>query len=172
MRISYLVSRISYFVFLTLILGSCATSKIQQPLLTGIDTLGNKIYFSGDRESAWNFLKDYAATYDVTTLEGQIDYLLSRIQTTKFQLVRNNAHHTPAKATQFLRWKMKRPKFQGQVNTARDFVVIICAGSTMTGRPYVAILPDGSQHNMQAIVSNELDLLEEFLDSKSQESSL
>jgi hypothetical protein len=159
------------FTFLVLALGSCSASNIHEPLLMGVGTSGNKIYFSGNHKSIWNFLKDYSGTYDIATSEGQIDYLLARLQTTKFKLERNNAPHTPGEAAQFLRWKMKRPRFQGRVNSARDFVDIICAGSVTSGKPYTAILPDGSRQNLEYIFSNELYLLEEFQQNRLQTAS-
>jgi hypothetical protein len=148
---------------LVFLLVSCLSAPdIASPLLGGTNSAGEKIYFSGDSGSIRETLRHYAATYDISTKEGQIDYLLMRLKTTGYQLERNGARHTVEQAAEFLRWKMERPRWQGKVGSAEDFVNIICAGSATSGKPYVAILPDG-RHDLAAIFRNELELLQEFL---------
>ena len=85
-----------------------------------------------------------------------------RLKTAPFKFDRNSGVYTPIEADQFLRWKMKRPRWQDKVKTTEDFVNLICSGSVTTGKPYVALLPDGSKHNIQTLFSNELALLKEF----------
>jgi len=130
-------------------------------LLSGTDTTGNKIYFSGTKDQILRSLKNYSKTYDISTLEGKIDYLLNRLRTTKFKLERNGSPYSPDEAVQFLRWKIGRPRWQGKVNSAEDFVTVICSGSVTSGKPYVVILEDGNRHDMKFLFQNELDLLTE-----------
>jgi len=94
-------------------------------------------------------------------MEGQIDYLLTRVISTEHTLFRNKIRHTPRQGTEFLRWKLGRPQYKPNIHSARDFVHMICSGSATSGKPYEAILKDGSRHNLEAIFSNELALLEE-----------
>jgi len=95
------------------------------------------------------------------TMEGQIDYLLTRMISTEHELFRNKIHYTPRQGTEFLRWKLGRPQYKPNIHSARDFVHMISSGSVTSGKPYEVILEDGSRHNLEAIFSNELALLEE-----------
>ncbi len=164
------VSKLVKNAAMAFLIAGCVSGgpKTSSPILDGSDEAGNPVYFSGTQAQIIETLENYSKTYDISTLEGQIDYLLFRLQTTPYRLERNGAGHTPQEGAQFFRWKMKRPKFEGRVNSVQDFVTVICSGSMASGEPYVATLADGSRHNMGAIFQNELDLLMEFRKPRTQ----
>jgi len=162
---------LSGLLSLWLFLGALAqfkTSKTELPATTEKETLRQpKLYFSGTPETILIDLNDYADTYDITTKEGKIDYLLTRLQTTSYGVKRNGAHYTPPQAAEFLRWKMYRPRWIKKVGSARDFVDVICAGSITSGKPYTVILPSGEEINLQIIFQNEFKILDNYLNKTS-----
>lgn len=121
------------------------------------------IFFSGDKGSIQTGLAEYAQTFDISTKEGQIDYLLSRLETSPDVFERNGTRYTAQEAAGFLRWKMNRPRWQGKVNSVRDFIDVICAGSVTSGKPYTIILLDKRKFELKEILENELEELDCFL---------
>jgi len=122
-----------------------------------------KVYFSGTPESILVALSKYAEVYDLVSSEGQIDYLLMRMQTAQHILERNGERWSVSNGAKFLRWKMGRPKWKGKAGNAQEFVANIATKSFTSGKYYIIRLSDGSQIHMGKIFSNELELLEGYL---------
>ncbi|MBI1978334.1 MAG: DUF5329 family protein [Candidatus Omnitrophica bacterium] len=107
-------------------------------------------------------VRKFFATRDLTTEEGKIDYLLERIRKSDLVFIRNDVEYNGKSSSQFLRWKLGRMerRYKWKINSAKDFVEKITSGSRVSGEPYTVILKDGSQHNLQNILQNELNVLE------------
>jgi hypothetical protein len=104
-------------------------------------------------------------TRDLTTEEGKIDYLLERIRGSKLIFVRNKVEYVGPAAASFLHWKLDRwrSRHYAKITTAQEFVNLITRGSKVSGEPYSAILKDGTRHDLQNVLQNELDALEACL---------
>jgi len=146
-----------YFVLL-IVLSGCASNQ-PTALLTG-HTLEGALICLDSRDNIPAVVRKFFNSRDLTTEEGKIDYLIERVRAAHLTFIRNRVEYDSASAATFLRWKLNRWKKKGtKIETAQDFVSIISSGSTMSGRPYSIILPDGSRHNLQPILQNELDAL-------------
>ena len=132
------------------------------PILLGFTNVkdAKPVYFSEDTLSIHQFIQWYTEVYDTTSLEGKIDYLLMRLERSHLTLERNGKTYSATQGVQFLRWKMDRPRWEGKVDTADDFVENIVNGSVTSVKPYLVIFPDGRRINAQEIFRSELKLLQ------------
>ena len=107
-------------------------------------------------------IEKYMRTYRLATEEDEIDYLIYRISSSTNKFIRNGFETDSATAAEFLRWKLMRYQthHDDKIDDDEEFVVKIMKGSEKTGQPYLVILPDGTKHNLQSIMKNELNNLE------------
>lgn len=139
----------------------CASRPGKTPLLEGSTLQGNPVCLENP-EGIPDVVRKFFATRDLTTEEGKIDYLLERIRKSDLVFIRNDVEYDGKSSSQFLRWKFGRLKrrYKFKIETAKDFVEQVTSGSRTSGEPYTVILKDGSQHNLQSILQNELNVLE------------
>ena len=149
----------SLLLTLLLAISGCATSG--PTLQSGIDPAGNPICLTDCKEIP-SAIDAYLKNHDLITEEDEIDYLFYRIRTSQRRFIRNGEEHDGGSAAQFLRWKIERhkQKFDDPIKTDEDFVLKILEGSKTTGKPYEVIMPDGTKHNLQFVMVNELNYLE------------
>lgn len=91
--------------------------------------------------------------------EQKIEHLIAFIAKQKGVFIRNDGEYTPAQAAEHLR--MKRKKAGKQIKTAREFIDLIAAKSSMTGKPYVFKLPNGKSTQVGPLLHLELNKLEQ-----------
>ena len=141
----------------------CASSR-QVPLLGGLSSEGVPLCLD-DRKTAPAFVEKFYKTRDLSTEEGKIDYLIERVHNSKLVFIRNETAYDGSSAAEFLRWKLGRmkPRYHIEVKTAQDFVTQVASISRTSGQMYEVVFPDGSHHALQAILQNELDILESCL---------
>jgi len=149
---------------LILILFCLGCASKQTPLLDGVNLEGAPLCL-GEQAGIPAIVQKFYTSRDLTTEEGKIDYLLERIRTSDLIFVRNKVEYSGPQAAEFLRWKMGRmeKRYHIKINTAQDFVSQVSSGSKMSGQPYSVTLNDGSYHNLQHILQNELAALEACL---------
>ena len=147
----------------------CASKQV--PLLSGFTSEGAPVCLTGQAGIPEAVQKFYLVR-DLTAEETKIDYLLERLRTSNLTLIRNRVEYTGTEAAQFLRWKLDRfrTRHHMKIETAQDFISQITSGSKMSGEPYAVVLTDGSRHNLQYILQNELDALESCLKQTSSKS--
>ena len=146
-----------YLVFLIVLSGGASSQPTA--LLTGQTLEGAPICLDS-RDDIPAVVRKFFNSRDLTTEEGKIDYLIERIRDANLTFVRNRVEYDSASAATFLRWKLNRWKKKGtKIDTAQEFISTISSGSTMSGQPYAIILQDGSRHNLQSVLQNELDAL-------------
>ena len=145
-----------------LFLAGCASQ--QAPLLMGVSESGTAVCLE-DQAVIPGFVQKFYETRDLTTEEGKIDYLIERVKSSDLTFIRNKVEYTGPAAASFLRWKLSRmeSRHHVKIKTAEDFVSEVVSGSRITGEPYTVILKDGSRHNFQNVLQNELDVLESCL---------
>ncbi|MBI4394771.1 MAG: DUF5329 family protein [Candidatus Omnitrophica bacterium] len=157
---------IKIFLVLLLLFYGCAAQKPQPSvaLLDGISKEGAPICLS-ESSGIPKIVRKFFQVRDLTTEEGKIDYLIERVRTSRVTFYRNKVEYNAQASAEFLRWKMNRWKtrYHTKIDTAQDFVTKIVAGSKMSGKPYEVILSDGSRHNFQSVMQNELNALETCL---------
>ncbi len=150
----------SKFLGVVLLAVLCGCAANHQALLNG-RTLEGALVCLDNRDNIPAIVKKFFNTRDLTTEEGKTDYLLDRIRNSKLIFVRNKVEYDSASAASFMRWKLNRWQKKGlKITTAQDFITQIASGSKMSGQPYTIILRDGSRHNLQPVLQNELDALE------------
>ena len=148
------------FVPIILISVLCGCASQQTALLTGRTAEGTPICLDS-QDNIPAIVKKFFNTRDLTTEEGKIDYLMERLRSSKLKFIRNKVEYDSDSAASFLRWKLNRWQKKGvKIKTAQDFVTIISSGSTMSGQPYAVVLQDGTHHNLQFILQNELNALD------------
>jgi hypothetical protein len=86
-------------------------------------------------------------------LEGaelrRVEALLGLLATKQdIAFVRNGSRYQVDKAVSHLRTKLRRAK--GRISTCEQFVDHVASGSTISGKPYQVILPDGTTMDMRA----------------------
>lgn len=146
------------FIVLIASLYGCAQ---QRPTLLSGQTLEGAPICLDNQDNIPAIVKKFFNTRDLTTEEGKIDYLMERIQNSKLTFIRNKVEYDSASAASFMRWKLNRWQKKGmKITTAQDFVSFVSSGSAMSGQPYAVILQDGTRHNLQSILQNELIALE------------
>ncbi len=145
-----------------LICAGCASQPVA--LLDGVTSEGAPICLE-DRAGIPAVVQKFFATRDLSTEEGKIDYLLERIRNSELVFVRNGVEYLGSGAADFLRWKLNRieRRHHIKINTVQAFVSEVASGSRMSGEPYAVILRDGSRHQLQKLLQNELDMLESCL---------
>ena len=150
-----------FLLFLVLFVG-CASEPVV--LLNGRTAAGDLVCLD-DQSEIPAIVQKFYATRDLTTEEGKIDYLIERVINSKLTFIRNRVEYTGPSAAGFLRWKLGRMEKRHNVviKTAQDFVSQVVSGSRMSGEPYEVVLSDGSRHNLQYVLQNELDQLEACL---------
>ena len=149
-------------LFIIFLLASCFGCASQgTPLLEGVTLQGNPVCLANP-EGIPDIVRKFFATRDLTTEEGKIDYLLERVRKSDFIFIRNKVEHDGRSAAEFLRWKMGRMerRYHVKIKTAQDFISQVASGSRMSGQPYAVVLSDGTRHNLQNILQNELNALE------------
>ena len=152
----------SYFlIILALMTSGCISSG--STLGNGTNSIGQPVCLS-DCGQIPSVIEKYMKTHGLTTEEDEIDYLMYRIRFSNDKFIRNGLEVDSSSAADFLRWKIGwyEDRYKEKVITDEDFVYKITKGSEKTGKPYVIILPDGSKHNMQFIMQNELNRLEAY----------
>ncbi|HTL48352.1 MAG TPA: DUF5329 family protein [Verrucomicrobiae bacterium] len=99
--------------------------------------------------------------HSLKTEEDEIDYLLYRIRQVNAQFFRNGVTYNGADSAKFLRWKIGwyYKTHHVKIETDEDFVKKVLQGSEKTGKPYQIIMPDGSRHNAQLVMANEMNAL-------------
>jgi len=135
------------------------------PLKGGVNDQGEKIYLSSG-ESIPKTIETFSKSQDLNNEESKINYLISRLQKSKFTYVRNRANYSGMEAAEFLRWKLNRPRWRPLISTAQDFVIIITRGSITSGLPYEVVMPNGDRHDLKALLINELEFLNKYLEEK------
>ncbi len=147
-----------------LILSFFFSFSAEAKLINGFTAEGAPVYLS-DAPEIPKAVKKFQLTRELTTEEGKIDYILSRIRSSKIRFIRNGQETDGDAASQFIRWKIGwyEDHYHTKIKTLRDFVSKVTKGSEKTGKPYIIILPDGSRHNAQDVIQNEADKLEEIL---------
>ena len=133
-------------------------------LMNGFAPDGTPVYLSDPSEIP-RAIKKFEIRGDLTTEEGKIDYIISRIRTSQFKFIRNGTETQGDAAATFIRWKIGwyENHYHTKVTTLHDFVSEVLKGSEKTGKPYEIVLPDGTHHNAQIIFQNEANKLEELL---------
>ena len=151
----------AFFVLFLLCLG-CASEKVA--LLEGMALDGAPVCLE-NRSQIPALVRKFYATRDLTTEEGKIDYLIERVRTSSLVFIRNQVHYSGPGAAEFLRWKLRRleKRWHVKVETAQDFVSQVASGSRMSGDPYAVVLGDGSRHDLQDVLQNELNALKACL---------
>jgi hypothetical protein len=87
----------------------------------------------------------------------KIEFLLHEIEQLKgAKFLRNGASYTPAEATDYLRMKMKWNDRGRPIKSAKDFIERIAAKSTITGKPYMIQLQDGTKMEMKTFLDQKL----------------
>ncbi|HQI81116.1 MAG TPA: DUF5329 family protein, partial [Deltaproteobacteria bacterium] len=75
--------------------------------------------------------------------QDRIEFLIYSVENLKGALfIRNGAPHDGKEAADHLRMKLQ--KAGSRVKTADDFIRLCASASSMTGRPYMIRLPDGT----------------------------
>lgn len=147
------------FLFILLFVTLCGCASNQQALLSGQTLEGTPICLD-NRDKIPVIVRKFFNTRDLTTEEGKIDYLIERICDSKLVFIRNKVEYDSPSAASFLRWKLNRWQKKGvKIDTAEKFISFISSGSKTSGEPYAVILQDGSHHNLQSVLQNELDAL-------------
>lgn len=95
---------------------------------------------------------------------NKIDYLLVRVQQSRYEFVRNETEYKSSRAASHLR--MKYSKRVKQIKTARDFIENIAAGSILTGEVYKIRIDDKTEYPLKDVLYNELRLVEETLSNQ------
>jgi hypothetical protein len=72
--------------------------------------------------------------------QADIDALLAAIESSGCQFERNGTRHDAREGAAHLRMKLDRAGTR--VQTAREFIERIAAGSSQSGRPYLVLCPD------------------------------
>jgi hypothetical protein len=148
-----------------LVLGFSAGCASQQPLREGVDESGNPVCLSLCSEIPGT-VKAFQSRHRLETEAGKINYLLDRVRSSGLQFDRNGTVFGAAEAARFLRWKIGwyEKKYREKIKTAEDFVGKVARYSEATGRPFIVIFADGSRHNAQPVLRNELRYLNETLE--------
>ena len=149
-------------VLFLVLCGGCATNQVA--LLNGVSQEGTPICLANPTGIP-AVVQRFFATRDLTTEEGKIDYLLDRVRHSDLLFIRNKVEYQGAGAADFLRWKLNRmeKRYHVKVKTAQDFISQVTGGSRTSGEPYTVVLSDGSRHNLQNVLQNELSVLESCL---------
>ncbi len=92
----------------------------------------------------------------------KIDYLLERMTNSTCAFIRNGEEHSGAIAALHMRWKYAR--YKNEVKTAEDFPKKIANASRKTRERYRIRSKNGSIHNADEILSNELKELNTALE--------
>lgn len=158
--------RSAVLVFALLFVSACITSL---PPKGGVTDAGEKVYLSPIEEIP-KAIEIFSKSQDLTNEESVINYLLSRILKSKYSFVRNNSDYTGSEASEFLRWKLNRPRWRPLIRTAQDFVIIVSKGSIESGLPYEVVLPNQNHHELKAVLINEYDFLMNYLEQKKKSS--
>ena|SRR3990167_897372 len=106
-------------------------------------------------------IEAFKQSHTLGSERDEIDYLLYRIRSSDAKLYRNGSTYNGSDAARFLRWKLGwwYKTYHEVIDTDEDFVAKVLSGSKKSGEPYQIIFPDGSRHNAQAIMQNELNVL-------------
>ena len=109
-------------------------------------------------------LDHYVKDHPIVTEQDEINYFFYRMRVSKNKFIRNGQEVDAADAADYLKWKIKRYEYKhkDKIVTDEDFIYKVMKGSEQTGKPYVVVLQDGSKHNAQKIMLNELNYLESF----------
>jgi len=155
------------FIYLSLVLvllAGCATSK---PLGQGINLSGELLYLSSTEKltEALHQIADPAASFWYSE-DAKIQYLMKRTRSCPYTFERNEKRYTGAMAARFISWKSNLKNWSNRVNSAQELVDVVCCGSSKSGKPYILQFPDGTQHNFQNILQNELNALDIYLEQK------
>jgi len=111
-----------------------------------------------------NFLKDRTAISEM----DKINYLLAAMNRSPANFIRNGEHFDGAKASGWLRWKMRHPQYKNNpILTAKDFVSRVSFRSEKTGFPYEVISAEGNRHLLRDVLSHELIVLENAISDNS-----
>jgi hypothetical protein len=156
---------VPYVLIIFLFFAGCASTKNSPVvLLSGVSKEGAPICLD-ERSGIPAAVQKFYSQRDLTTEEGKIDYLLERIRGSKLIFVRNKVEYVGPAAASFLHWKLDRwrSRHYAKITTAQEFVNLITRGSKVSGEPYSAILKDGTRHDLQNVLQNELDALEACL---------
>lgn len=148
------------FLFLT-VLSGCLSMPKYEPAPADI-------YFIDEVEMTQRnpaFTRVMTAELDSRALEdAKIQYLLEAVRRTKYDFIRNAAHHDGARAVLHLRQKYMARRHL--VHTAREFIDLCASRSESSGKPYVVELPSEETYSTRDILYNELRRLEERLNSR------
>ncbi len=68
------------------------------------------------------------------TVDDDINYLLTTMETSSCNFIRNGSTHTPKEAVKHL--KRKWHYYADEIKTAQDFIKKAATGSSMSGKPY------------------------------------
>ena len=148
------------FIFFILIIAMTGCASTAIPLGNGTDLSGHPVCLTScDQIPA--VIEKYKIGHDLDTEESEIDYLFYRIRSSNVKFIRNGLEANGSSASEFLRWKIGwyEKAFGEKINTDENFVGKVLSGSQKTGKPYVIVLEDGTKHNMQPIMRNELNYL-------------
>ncbi len=150
-------------IFILLIIALFSGCAPTSPLKSGVDSLGNPVCLTDCREIPVAVEK-FKRTHDLLTEENEIDYLFYRIRSSHDRFIRNGLEVDSPAAAEFLRWKIGwyEKHFGEKIDSDEDFVSKVMRGSERTGKPYILITQDGSKHNAQFVMQNELNYLNAY----------
>ena len=92
-----------------------------------------------------------------TALEGEIEYLLARVNNSSYVFVRNGDDHDSADAARHMRRKYEHFDDKGRIQSIDDFIELAATKSMITGKPYMVRFPDGSEMPTAEWLRNEID---------------
>ena len=92
------------------------------------------------------------------TEEQKITYLISVVSKMDAKFVRNGTAYTPMEAADHLR--MKRKKAGSRIKTAKDFITVVAAKSSMSGEAYTIKFRDGHVETSEAYLLRQLKVIE------------
>ena len=150
-----------FLIILALFISGCASAG--STLGRGVDSIGQPVCLT-DCKQIPSQIEKYMKTHDLITEEDEIDYLMYRIRSSNDKFVRNGFEADSVSAVDFLRWKIRwyESHYSDKIDDDEELVTKVMKGSEKTGKPYTIILQDGSKHNLQFVMQNEINNLEAF----------
>ena len=93
--------------------------------------------------------------------KAKVEYLVERIRSSPYTFIRNGAPYPANRAAEHIDGKYHRRK--DKIHNARDFIEIAASYSSMSGKPYLIKVEDGTAYPASELLTNELETLEENL---------
>lgn len=100
---------------------------------------------------------DEAPPASLTKLQAETTQLLTFIETSGCEMERNGKRHPPDEAARHVARKYEY--FKKRIATAEDFIRLAAAGSTVSGKPYLALCPGAAPTPTAKWLTDELTRL-------------